>query len=337
MQYNGSRAFSAEIRELRDLSDCYEVIRCLRSAFGDSYIKSEMYSPHRILDMHRSGEMHLFLAVTDDGSAAGIMGWEEISMFPGTAELCTLVVRPEYGGSGLGQALIRFAYDIVKQMDITSVFSYPIANHLKAQRCIENLHPVCCGFLPSVFSVEKFKNGETGHKNPKDSLTVVSFNINKKDVGALHIKEQYHPLAAVTYSALGASIETVADSIIPMAEKTAFEYRYDSTHSTLYININIVGRDFVQLVSELISHRSDDIFTAELCLDMYDSSAVYAADILEREGFFFTGFHPLCRGREYCIYHYGGNVAFDIDDLDYIDGQRMFADCIKQHTKEAQK
>lgn len=336
MQYNG-RAFTAEIRELQDLSDCYEVIRCLRSAFGDSYIKSEMYSPEKILDIHRSGDMHLYLAVTENGSAAGIMGWEEVAMFPGTAELCTLVVRPEYGGSGLGEALIRFAYDIVKQLDITSVFSYPIASHLKGQRCIAKLDPVCCGFLPSVFSVDKFKNGETGHKNPKDSLTVVSFNISKKVAGALYLKEEYHSFAVVTYGALGASIELLTQSSSPTAEKTAFEYRYDSTHSTLYININTVGRDLEQLVSELISHRSDAIFTAELCLNMYDSSAIYAAEILEREGFFFTGFHPLCKDREYCIYHFAGEVPFDIDDLDYIEEQRIFRDCIKPHTKEAQK
>lgn len=338
MQYIGNgRSFTAEIKELQDLADCYEVIRCLRSAFGNSYIKEDMYSPERILDMQQRGDIHLYLAITEDGSAAGIMGWEEVAMFPGTAELCTLVVRPEYGGSGLGEALIRFAYDIVKQLDISSVFSYPIASHLKAQRCIDKLHPVCCGFLPSVFSTDKFKNGEIGHKNPKDSLTIVSFNINKEYAGRLYLKEKYHSLAAATYNSLGASFEVVEQFTPPKAENTSYEYRYDSTHSTLYININTVGRDLEQLVSELISHRSDAIFTAELCLNISDSSAVYAAEILEREGFFFTGFHPLCKDREYCIYHFAGEVPFDIDDLDYIESQRIFADCIKSHTKEAQK
>lgn len=338
MQYISSdRAFTTEIRELQDISDCYEVIRCLRSAFGDSYIKEEMYSPDKILDMQRYGDIHLYIAMAEDSTAAGIMGWEEVAMFPGTAELCTLVVRPEYGGSGLGEALIRFAYDIVRQLNITSVFSYPIASHIKAQRCIEKLQPVCCGFLPSVFSIDKFKNGEIGHKNPKDSLTIVSFNINKKDAGVLYLKEEYHALAAATYSSLGASFKATEQLGPPKAEKTCYEYRYDNTHSTLYLNVNSVGRDFEQLVSELISHRSNAIFTAELCLNISDSSAVYAAQILEREGFFFTGFHPLCKDREYCVYHFAGEVPFDIDDLDYIESQKIFADCIKSHTKEAQK
>lgn len=336
MQHNSkNRTFRTEIRELNGLSDCREVIRCLRSAFGDSYIKRELYSPETMLDMQRRGDIHLYLAVTEEGSAAGVIGWEQVAMFPRTAELCTLVVLPEYSGSGLGEALIRHAYDIVKRLDIASVFSYPIASHLKAQRCIERLRPVCCGFLPSVFSTEIFKNGET-HINPKDSLTVVAFNINKDNAGTLYLKEEYHPLAAETYNALGAAFEAVEQTSPPSCEKTLYEHRYDSTHSTLYININTVGDDFGELVGELVSRRADPVFTAELCLNICDPAAVYAAELLERRGFFLTGFHPLCGDREYCIYHFSGDVAFDIDDLDYTDGQRIFADCIRIHTKGAE-
>ena len=338
MQYiscNGS--FKAEIRELNDLDDCRNVISCLRSAFGDSYIKQEMYSPENILSMQRNGIMHIYIAYAENGKAAGIIGWENVAMFPATAELCTLVVRPEYGSFGLGEALIRYAYDIAKQLDVVSVFSYPIASHLRAQRCIRKLEPVCCGFLPSVFSTEHFSNGVTHHRNPKDSLTVVAFNIAKKDTGKLYLKEKYHQLAEMTYNALNTDHTAVEICCLPTCDKTEYEYRYDSTHSTLYININAVGRDLGHFTEELVSHSSDPMFTAQLCLNICDEAAVYAADIIERAGFFFAGFHPLCKDREYCIYHFSGNVAFDIDDLDYVEEQQPFVDCIKNHFKEVQR
>ncbi len=329
-----NRTFSAEIRELHGLQDCLEVIECLRSAFGSSYIKTQMYDPEAIFMMQQCGEIDLYLAITEDGSAAGIMGWETVAMFPGTAELCTLVVRSGYEGSGLGEALIRHTYNIVKQQKLSSVFSYPIASHTKAQRCIEKLGAVCCGFLPSVFSTEIFSSGVDGHTNPKDSLAVVAFNLNKKNAGRLYLSAKYHSLAEDTYSALGAAF-TADDTVSqPETERTEYEYRYDSIHSTLYININVVGGDIEQLVSMLVSHRSAPRFTANLCLNINDRAALHAAELLEREGFFFTGFHPLCGDREYCIFHYSGNVEFDIDDLNYIDGQNAFADCIRSHTKQ---
>ncbi len=331
MQFYGkNKAFSAEIKELRSISDCEEVVSCLRCAFGDSYIKPQMYSPEEVMRMQQSGSIHLYLAMTEDGCAAGIMGWEQVSMFPQTAELCTLVVRSGYEGAGLGEALIRHAYNIVKQLDITSVFSYPIASHFKAQRCIEKLGAVCCGFLPSVFSVERFSSGVEGHTNPKDSLTVVAFNINKTNAGRLYLCKEHHPLAKQVYSSLGAEF-TLTDTAAPLhSSPTEYEYRYDSTHSTLYININLAGEDFPQLMQKLTSHRSNGYFTAQLCLNMKDESAVNAAQLLESHGFFLTGFHPLCGEREYCIYHYSGSVSFDIDDLNYIDGQREFAECIRK-------
>lgn len=335
MQFHGkNRAFSAEIRKLHGLHDCLEVIKCLSSAFGSSYIKKQMYDPEAILMMQQCGEIDLYLAITEDGAAAGIMGWETVAMFPGTAELCTLVVRSDYEGSGLGEALIRHVYNIVKLQEFSSVFSYPIASHAKAQRCIEKLGAVCCGFLPSVFSTEIFSSGVEGQSNPKDSLAVVAFNLNKKNAGRLYLNAKYHSLAENTYRALGSDITADDTVLLPKTERTEYEYRYDSIHSTLYININVIGSDIEQLVSVLISHRSDPRFTANLCLNMNDSAAVHAAELLEREGFFFTGFHPLCSDSEYCIFHYSGNVEFDIDDLNYIDGQSAFADCIRSHTKQ---
>ncbi len=331
MQFKGkNNIYNAEIRELRSMSDCEEVAGCLHSAFGDSYIKPQMYNPAEVMRMQASGEIHLYLAVTQEGSTAGIMGWEQLPMFPKTAELCTLVVRSGFEGAGLGEALIRHAYNEVKQLDITSVFSYPIASHLKAQRCIEKLGAVCCGFLPSVFSVESFCSGVEGHTNPKDSLTVVAFNVSAKEAGGLHLKQQYHPLAESVYGGLGVKFTAVDAIAPPTCCSTEYEYRYDSVHSTLYINVNQAGTDFTLLVRELISHRSNRYFTAQLCLNLRDEAAVYAAELLESHGFILTGFHPLCGGREYCIYHYSGSVEFNIDDLDYIDGQKQFAEHIRK-------
>ncbi len=332
MQFQGKdNIFNAQIRELRDLSDCEQVVSCLRSAFGDSYIKPQMYSPDEVLRMQRSGEIHLYLAVTEDGSAAGIMGWEQLDMFPRTAELCTLVVRGGYEGAGLGEALIRHAYDIVRGLDVTSVFSYPIASHFKAQRCIEKLGAVSCGFLPSVFSVERFSSGVEGHSNPKDSLAVVAFNTGKSDAGRLYLKKRYHTLAEKVYGGLSARFEAVEAIAPPACPSTRYEYRYDSVHSTLYINANETGTDFPLLVREIAQHKNG-CFTAQLCLNMCDEAAVFAAELLENHGFFLTGFHPLCGDREYCIYHYRGGVEFDIDDLNYIDSQSDFAECIRKAT-----
>lgn len=320
------------IHEAADAKDRKGIIECLRSAFGESYIKKDMYRPERIEAMQQNGDISLFVAECGD-EAAGVMGWERVSMFPDTAELCTLAVKPQFGGLGLGETLIRHAFEIVKSTDAVSAFSYPIASHLRAQSCIGKLDFVCCGFLPSVFSTELFDNGIKKHDNPKDSLTVVAKNLRKQYAGRLYLKKEYHALAESTYNALSADFGLCSDSVSPEAAQTSYSYRFDDTHKTLYINTDRIGGDFTKLIGELSAYRDMPYFTANLCLNISDSAAVWAAEILEEHGFFFTGFHPLCGGREYCIYHFGGNVDFDIDDLDYTEGQKKFADCIRLHTK----
>lgn len=324
--------FSADIREVTTEQDRNDIIACLRSAFGDSYIKKDMYFPERIEAMQRSGDISLYLAISGN-DAAGVMGRKQVRMFPGTAELCTLAVKPQYSGAGLGETLIRHAFEIVKGTDAVSVFSYPIASHFRAQSCIAKLGFVCCGFLPSVFSTELFDNGIKKHQNPKDSLTVVAFDLKKSDAGTLYLIKEYHPLAASTYAELGADCSLCDDMTPPEAGTTGYTYRFDDTHKTLYINIDSIGNDFTAVAEDITSHRETPYFTAELCLNISDKAAVWAAEALEKRGFFFTGFHPLCDDREYCIYHYSGNVSFDIDDLDYLEGQKKFADCIRLHTK----
>ena len=330
MQFYNESSFS--IHEAADAGDRNGITECLRSAFGEGYIKKDMYRPERIEAMQKSGEINLFVADCGD-ETAGVMGWERVSMFPDTAELCTLAVKPQYSGNGLGETLIRHAFEIVKATDAVSVFSYPIASHLRAQSCIGKLDFVCCGFLPSVFSTELFDNGIKKHDNPKDSLAVVAKNLRKQSAGRLNLKKEYHALAESTYKALSADIALYSESACPEAAETECAYRFDDTHKTLYINIDRIGWDFAELADRLASRRDMPYFTANLCLNISDSAAVWAAEILELRGFFFTGFHPLCGDREYCIYHFSGNVSFDIDDLDYTEGQGKFADCIRLHTK----
>lgn len=319
---------------VRSTEDCLHVIRCLRSAFGDSYIKKELYSPEQTLQIIQGGRLSLYLAREENGEVMGLIGWEQLEMFPSTAELCTLVVLPQYRRLGLGAVLIKYVFDLVKRLDITSVYGYPIASHIKAQRSIERLSPVCCGFLPSVFSTQRFSSGVSGHTNPKDSLTVVCFNLKKKNAGALRLKSRYHSLAQSVYGGLGVLFSAEDFSAAPTAKDTLYKYRYDNTHCTLYINMDTVGEDFAQLVQTLCAHRSDPDFTAQVCLNMCDPAAVYAADILERAGMLFSGFHPLCGEKEYCIYHYRGAVPLDIGDLEYTDGQKIFADCLDRQIKE---
>lgn len=334
MNQNNSDTPQINFTAVRNTEDCRHVIRCLRSAFGDSYIKKELYSPEQTLKILSGGRLTLYLAHAENGEVMGVIGWEQLEMFPSTAELCTLVVLPQYRRLGLGAALIKYVFDVVKQLDITSVYGYPIASHIKAQRSIERLSPVCCGFLPSVFSTQRFSSGISGHTNPKDSLTVVCFNLKKKNAGALRLKARYHSLAESVYSGLGVLFSAEDFSAAPTAEPTLYKYRYDDTHCTLYINIDTVGRDFGQLAEVLCSHKSNPDFTAQVCLNMCDPAAVYAADILEKAGMLFSGFHPLCGENEYCIYHYRGAVPLDISDLEYIEGQKIFADCLDHQIKE---
>lgn len=334
MYNNNSSTPQISFTAVRNTQDCRNVIRCLRSAFGDSYIKKELYSPEQTLDILKSGRLSLYLAHAEDGEVMGVIGWEQLEMFPSTAELCTLVVLPQYRRLGLGAALIRYVFDVVKGLDITSVYGYPIASHIKAQRSIEQLSPVCCGFLPSVFSTQRFSSGISGHTNPKDSLTVVCFNLKKKNAGTLRLKARYHSLAKSVYGGLGVLFSAEDFSAAPTAETTLYKYRYDDTHCTLYINIDTVGRDFGQLTEVLCYHKSNPDFTAQVCLDMCDPAAVYAADILEKAGMLFSGFHPLCGEKEYCIYHYRGAVPLDIGDLEYTEGQKIFADCLDHRIKE---
>lgn len=333
---NANHNTEIKIEKFCSQKDCEGIIRCISACFGSTYVKPKLYTEHGIMDMHRKGEISLYLGKASNGTVAGIIGVESSPLFPDRLELCTLAVLPEYRKSGIGSRLLSFLFDEIHKSDCLSAYAYPIAAHFNAQLAIKKLKPVCCGFYPSVFSTERFNSGETGHINPKDSLTIVVFPMQKRDCGTLYIRADESALAENTYKKLGVQFSVDNTSSPPHQEKTEYRYSYDDIHSTLYININSIGCDLCDIIKQITAQKNK-WFTAELCLNISDSAAVHAAKLLRENGFIHTGFQPLCKNAEYSVFHYSGSVSFDIDDLCYIEEQADFADNIRRQLNERVK
>ena len=73
--------------------DAEQIISCIRDAYGDTYVKSFLYTAEGIAHCEESGELRFSVAEDGQGELAGITAYEQSEEFPGMAEIACQAER----------------------------------------------------------------------------------------------------------------------------------------------------------------------------------------------------------------------------------------------------
>lgn len=169
-----------QVRPIRE-EDIEHVIQLFRVNYGDDYAIPEFYDPQWVKRGIYSD--HIIWMVIEDGgrvvaSGAAVLDFGDYN--DQIAEIGRLVVDPEWGGRGLGRAMLDALVDASDDR-VEFAFGEARTTHIKTQKLFDRVGLVPLGFLPMayqmtwreswVLSGQLFNNGR--HLRQSGSVQVI--------------------------------------------------------------------------------------------------------------------------------------------------------------------
>lgn len=316
-------------RTLED-RDTDGVIACIRDEYGDTYFKRDFYNPKFIWDEHREGIITFLVAVTDLEEVAGIMILKKFFPYESMIEIATQIFKKKYRGYGLAEHMFDYGMKLLQEMPCSAVYSLPVTFHGISQRLLRMRGLIGCGFIFSVFDMEKIQQSYGKRRNLKHSQGIQILAKDKTDAGTLYIPQEQRGFTGWLYKKLGVRFRLAdaegdagygdgssgsgnAGNRAGSCEPGYVENQdvscqvmktIDWVQSSAAITIYKTGDGLkAYLESVLEEYGSLPRFTLNVFLNVNDPGAVAAYYLLKEKGFFFAGYKPLCSENEYMVMH----------------------------------
>lgn len=312
-------------RTLED-RDTDGVIACIRDEYGDTYFKRDFYNPKFIREEHREGIITFLVAVTDLDEVAGLMILKKFYPYESMIEIATQIFKKKYRGYGLAEHMFDYGMKLLQEMPCSAVYSLPVTFHGISQRLLRMRGLIGCGFIFSVFDMEKIQQSYGKRRNLKHSQGIQILAKDKTDAGTLYIPQEQRGFTGWLYKKLGVRFRLAdagygagssgsgnAGNRAGSCEPGYVENQdiscqvmktIDWVQSSAAITIYKTGDGLkAYLESVLEEYGSLPRFTLNVFLNVNDPGAVAAYYLLKEKGFFFAGYKPLCSENEYMVMH----------------------------------
>lgn len=314
-------------RTLED-RDTDGVIACIRDEYGDTYFKRDFYNPKFIREEHREGIITFLVAVTDLDEVAGIMILKKFYPYESMIEIATQIFKKKYRGYGLAEHMFDYGMKLLQEMPCSAVYSLPVTFHGISQRLLRMRGLIGCGFIFSVFDMEKIQQSYGKRRNLKHSQGIQILAKDKTDAGTLYIPQEQRGFTGWLYKKLGVRFRLAdaegdagygagssgSGNAGNRAGSCVHGYKenqdvscqvmktIDWVQSSAAITIYKTGDGLkAYLESVLEEYGSLPRFTLNVFLNVNDPGAVAAYYLLKEKGFFFAGYKPLCSENEYMV------------------------------------
>ena len=188
----------------------------------------------------------------------------------------------------------------------------------------------------NVFDMDHITHSYNNGRNRKHSQGIQIRAVGKRDAGVVYLPEEHYVFCRDIYASLGAVFTIAAADIrrIPDSEDceaqdrtgqlpvcTEMEYVNDDLQHSLTIDIRRAGRDLAERITKLHTrYPLRGKKTAVIFINCNDPGAVWAYEVLQEMGYFFTGLKPLCSEREYIVMHHEGEVQIYFEDY-WVSGE----------------
>lgn len=355
------KSITVRLRQFR-AGDENGMITCIRDEYGETYFKSGFYDPEYLRKEAEEGIITFLIAETDEDGIIGMMILKEFYPKESMCEIASQIFRKRYRGYGLAMPFFEYGMELLLSRDYSAAFCLPVLFHDVTQCLLYRLGMRATGLVMNVFDMDHITHSYNNGRNRKHSQGIQIRAVGKKDAGILYLPEEHYVFCQDIYEALGvvytmaeaqiritsegenggeanagaAMIRTASDGAnedeakSPMVELptyTEMEYVNDDLQHSLSVDIRRVGKDLRKRITRLYTrHPLRGRQTAVIFLNCNDPGAVWAYEILQEMGYFFTGLKPLCSEREYMVLHHAGEVEIYFEDY-WVSGE--FANLIR--------
>ena len=321
------KALEITLRPFRP-ADAPQVIACIRDAYGDTYVKPDLYTEEGILRHEARGDLCFSVAETGEGEVAGVTAYALSERFPGLSEIACQVIRREFSGFGLALPLALHAMERAEALPVTGQYARALGCHLISQKTLRGMGFTACGFLLNVFDKERFtyrfQNGN--YAKVPQSLAVKAQG--KSGVGPIFLPEEWEDLAASCLRRLGVSWEPA-----PAGEPAGpdrWDWEMDETHATLTLWARTCGEAFARHLDRALAEADRPGGSVNLFLRLSCPGSAGALREARRRGFFVTGLLPCGEGGADLILHHPLRLPVRLEGIPCIPDYEPFLDQIRR-------
>jgi hypothetical protein len=313
--------------------DAEEAIACIRDEYGETYFKRDFYNPEFLKKMHREGAITFLVAETDGGELAGILALK--SFFPAETmcEIASEIFRKKYRGYGLAKPVLRYGLNMAAEQSYSAACALCVTFHSVTQKILQELGMTATGFIFSIFRVECMESSYPYGRCKKHSQCIQIKPVEKTNAGNIYLPPELIPFADRIYTRLGVNYGLFT-SFAAVKEKTRLCFTNNALHRSGSITILRSGTDLKERLDRIIElYRDIPLQTFNVFLNISDPAAVWAYEILKENGFFFTGFKPLCGENEMLVMHNANGVEPYAQDYSLSDELKQLLDDIRPFIK----
>ncbi len=335
LESRGKQPITVHLRLFRT-GDENGMIACIRDEYGDTYFKTGFYDPEYLRKEAEEGVITFLIAETDEDGTIGMMILKEFYPKESMCEIASQVFRKKYRGYGLAMPFFEYGMKLLLSRNYSAAFCLPVLFHDVTQRLLYRLGMRATGLVMNVFDMDHITHSYNNGRNRKHSQGIQIRAVGKRDAGVVYLPEEHYAFCRDIYASLGAvfTIATADIRRIPDSEDcaawdrtgqlpvyTEMEYVNDDLQHSLTIDIRRAGRDLAKRITKLHTRYSlQGKQTAVIFINCNDPGAVWAYEVLQEMGYFFTGLKPLCSEREYIVMHHEGEVQIYFEDY-WVSGE----------------
>ncbi len=304
---------------LARVEDIPQIISCVKQEYGQSYYRRDFYNPK---DLEKYIERKNLFVVSDGPNLCGIQSMIDHKPEDDFIEGASQIFFKKYRGLGLPKKLVKYTYDIAKNMDYSCIYATAVTFHKITQRMCEKEGMVPVGFNFGSYITALMNNSFQLGKSEKYIQAILVLPVQKRDAKTIYVDSKTKSLAEYVYGNLKVDYKISTEEKKPQQKESVIKEKINQREQELFIRVEEIGEDLVIRVKDLMKSYQGDLWTVQIILLCDCRESIWAQQELKKEGFFVAGFRPLCNKREQIYLQHIGDVKFCIEELDLTDGFR---------------
>lgn len=329
LKNNKAQEINVRFRAFRP-ADAEAIIACVKDEYGDKYHKKKMYDPVYITEENAKGHFFTYVAELGDGKIVGTITVNRNLPLDASVGIATGIILKKYRGYRMFFPFVKYIAGKTRKMgDVSVVFCRMVLYHDITQRLLERIGFKPCALVPGLIMGKNFRHSFGENASAKLTLGIMIRRLTKKQAGKIYLPEEHTNIARKIYDSLHVTCDFCHEKL-PLIGKSEFAVTDDALQETTRVEIHALGEDLAEKIAELHEKYASPNRTFNVFMNISDTGAVTAYDILRRAGYFFTGLQPICFRHECMLLCHAGKVNIDFSDLKLIESFRQLRNYVQQ-------
>lgn len=279
-----------------------EIVRMLYDEYGNSYDVEGAYSAENHWNNIQADHAQFLVAVAENGEIAANLTMTRMSYMPGIWDISMAFAKKRYRKGNLLNRLIDTMVSYSENRgDISGLYVEPTVVHPYSQRAFNHYDFMPTGFSLSMMPENIYQPKIASHAG-RGSLGIC-MRIFRDHSKTIYIRPEQKFFVSGIVSSLHIDRIVKTEELPCIHETSQVKVDYIKILETGYVFFDKIGDDFESAFRRTdLDIRKNGGMTNEIFIAADDPGAVFAQNILVKQGYFCVRYMPCPDGYDYIVY-----------------------------------